>query len=281
MNGRLLRLALVLWCTNCGLCGSALAASQTVALPDWSGEWEMVGLTPNDGGLYVESPEQIEGRWNFPPFNSDTRQAAFRSGPERALREGGPPTTGTAPGFACSFGFPLLMLEAPATFEALVTPRQTALVFSTREVRNVYTDGRPHTPKDEIWPTYWGDSIGHWEGKTLVIETIAVASPFQALLSSQPEAGAAVATSGAGNGPPHIVALFSREARYTERLRLLDSGQLEDELTVDDPLALMMPWKIIRHYRRIANVNRMVFQDCEGDTRHTIVNGRVELRLTP
>jgi hypothetical protein len=280
MSGRLLRHVLAMCGASLCLAGPMQAASPRVTMPDWSGEWEMVGLTPNDGGLYVESPAQIAARWNQAPYSTDARQAAFRSGPERALREGNPSQSGAAPGFACSFGFPLLMLEAPATFEALVTPHQTALVFSTREVRNVYTDGRPHTAPDEIWPTYWGDSIGHWEGQTLVIETIAVNSPFQALLTSQPAAGAVVAMSGAGNGPPRIVALFSREARYTERLRLLDSGQLEDELTIDDPVALTKPWKITRQYRRIANVNRMVFQDCEGDTRHPIVNGRVELRLT-
>jgi hypothetical protein len=268
---------------GCLAAGLATAAQKdATGLPDWSGEWELVGFTPTDGGLYVESIDEMVGRWNRPPYNNDQRQLMFRGEMERGLRER---STGARPSpdppvVLCSVGVPMLMLGSPATFEALITPRQTALVFSTREVRNIYTDGRAHTPADELWSTYWGDSIGHWEGQTLVIDTISVSSPLQALLAGQPEAGAAVGASGGSSGaPPRIVALFSKQARYTERIRLLDSGLLEDEMTVHDPVALSSAWKITQQYRKMANVKRMIFQDCEGDTRHQIVNGALELRL--
>ena len=48
------------------------------------------------------------------------------------------------------------------------------MIVAGREIRHIYTDGRPHPSADEIWPTPWGDSIGHWEGETLVVDTIAV-----------------------------------------------------------------------------------------------------------
>jgi len=171
------------------------------ALPDWSGEWEMVGLTPHDGGLYVESAEQIAVRWKQPQFTDDLVQRAFRANLTLALMNA--LKSGVGFGFACTFGFPMLMLEAPATFEVLATTRQTSLIFSTREVRNIYTDGRPHTPNDEIWPTYWGDSVGHWEGQTLVIDTIAVTSAFLPVSVKQASnAAAAIGLSGGSNGAP-------------------------------------------------------------------------------
>ena len=267
--------------TIAGMSTSAPGAqpAKSTTLPDWSGEWEMVGLTPHDGGLYVESAEQIAARWNEPQFTSDARQRAFSGKLAQVMASH--LQSGAAVGFACTFGFPMLMLESPATFEVLTTPRQTSLIFSTREVRNIYTDGRAHTPDDEIWPTYWGDSVGHWEGQTLVIDTIAVTSAF--LPASVKEASNAVAaiglSGGSKGGPPQIVAAFSARAHYVERIRRLASGELEMALTVDDPVALSSSWKLVRHFRRIAGVRRMIFQDCEGDLRHEIVNGQVTLKL--
>jgi hypothetical protein len=250
------------------------------ALPDWSGEWEMVGLTPHDGGLYVESAEQIAVRWQQPQFTDDLMQRAFRAKLTQALTDAF--HSGVTAGFACTFGFPMLMLEAPATFEVLATARQTSLIFSTREVRNIYTDGRAHTPNDEIWPTYWGDSVGHWEGQTLVIDTIAATSAFlPASVKKASNAAAAIGLSGGSNGaPPQLIAAFSPQAHYSERIRKVASGELEVKLTVDDPIALSSPWRLVRHFRKIPRLTRMIFQDCEGDTRHEIVNGQVTLKLS-
>jgi hypothetical protein len=254
-------------------------AAHRAPLPDWSGEWETVGLTPHDGGLYVESAEQIAVRWNQPQFTDDVRQRAFRVNLMQVLTTA--LQSGVAGGFACTFGYPMLMLESPATFEVLATPRETSLIFSTREVRNIYTDGRAHTPDDEIWPTYWGDSVGHWEGQTLVIDTIAATSAFlPASVKKASNAAVTIGLPGSNGGPVQLVAAFSPQAHYSERIHKLASGELEMELTVDDPVALSSPWKLVRRFRRIPNVARMVFQDCEGDTRHEIVNGQVTLKLS-
>jgi hypothetical protein len=273
-----LTLIFLTWCAMC-CTQSAFSASPVqrgLSPTDWSGEWELVGLTPHDGGLYQETAAEIAARWDRPPYNNDTRQASFIKPLRQAMGQGGRPPSF----FLCTVGYPMLMLESPATLEVLVTPHQTTLVFSTREVRNIYTDGRPHTPQDEIWPTYWGDSIGHWEGQTLVVDTIAVTTPLPAVQRLIPEAGAAVATAGVGGAPPMIAAVFSRQARYTERIRLLKPDLMELEITVHDPMALSDDWKMTRQFRKVVGVNRMVFQDCEGDTRHEIVNGETRLKLS-
>ena len=104
-----------------------------------------------------------------------------------------------------------LMLDSPLMFEVLPTPKETALIFSSREIRHVYTDGRQHTPKDELWATPWGDSIGHWEGQTLVIDTIAVKSAFG---SSESE-GVAVVAFGDVEGEQTIT-ILSPQAHFIE-----------------------------------------------------------------
>ena len=54
-------------------------------------------------------------------------------------------------------------------YEFVVTPDQTwILTENGPNVVRIYTDGREHLEDDLIWPTYTGDSVGHWEDDTLV-----------------------------------------------------------------------------------------------------------------
>ncbi|HEX4074762.1 MAG TPA: hypothetical protein VHX49_05130 [Candidatus Acidoferrales bacterium] len=168
------------------------------------------------------------------------------------------------------------MLDTPLMFEIMPTPKETALIFSSREIRHVYTDGGPHTPADELWATPWGDSIGHWEGQTLVIDTIAVKSPFVASESD----GVPVLAFGDMEGE-RTITILSSKARYIERIRMIDKDHLEDQMTVIDPTNLTAPWHMNRTYERVAHVNRMVYEDCEGEDRNPIVNGRFTLAPPP
>ena len=69
--------------------------------------------------------------------------------------------------------------------------------------------------------TYMGDSRGHWEGNTLVIETVNV--------KDQP---------GVAGG------LFSEQAKLTERITRTGSEDLSYDLTVEDPLTWTKPWSL-------------------------------------
>jgi hypothetical protein len=89
------------------------------------------------------------------------------------------------------------------------------------ETRIIPLDGRPH-----LSPTirqYMGDSIGRWEGDTLVVETTN--------LTDKTGAGA--------NGR----AIFHSDAlRLTERFTRVDAGTLRYEITIDDPVMWTRPW---------------------------------------
>ncbi|MGA8767485.1 MAG: hypothetical protein WB559_10730 [Candidatus Acidiferrales bacterium] len=249
-------------------------------MPDWSGQWENVGATPDASGGFNQSLDEVLKRMQWGPPNKPELQARVdkivASERERldAISRGEDP--GGVDVKACTFGFPLIMLDSPLMFEILPTPKETTLIFSSREIRHVYTDGRPHTPKEDLWATPWGDSIGHWEGQTLVIDTIAVKSPFA---SSESE-GVAVLAFGDVEGMQTIT-ILSPQARFTERIRMLDKDHLEDQMTVIDPAGFTAPWHVNRTYQRVTHIHRMVYEDCEGEDRNPVVNGRFTLAPPP
>ena len=92
------------------------------------------------------------------------------------------------------------------------------------EARVIPLDGRPHAGQNIR--TYLGDSRGHWEGNTLVIETTN-------FLDNKTGVGRN------GNGIPTSEAL-----RLIERFTRVDPDTMHYELTVDDPKIFTRPWKI-------------------------------------
>lgn len=249
-------------------------------LPDWAGQWEIAGATPSASGGYAQSLEEVlheMRKWGPPPY-TPAAQAIFKQVAARvhersqaAFQSGILPRAVTRP--ACTFGFPSVVLHSPLMFEILNTPAETAMIFSNREIRHIYTDGRAHTAPDDLFPTLWGDSIGHWEGQTLVIDTIAV--------SAQGGLKGIMAIGGDSNTQFELVALFSPEVRFIERIRMLDRDQLEDQMTIIDPLAFSAPWVVSRRFSRVKTLTRMIHEDCEGEERNPIVDGRYTLAPPP
>ncbi|MGZ3280275.1 MAG: hypothetical protein ACXU82_02605 [Caulobacteraceae bacterium] len=256
---------------------ASVAEVAAQSLPDWSGQWEIEATRPDaTGGFEHSLDEVVKGMraWGPPPYAPTIgpmveKAIAFQG---RQQKDGAP---ATSPMNTCAFGYPQIMLASPLMFEALVTPKETALIFSGREIRHVYTDGRPHTAKEDLWPTFWGDSIGHWEGQTLVIDTIAVES---ALAPGQPVIPVVAMGDTATNG--RAIALLSRQARFEERLRMVD-GRLEDQMTISDPVLFSAPWHVSRTYTRVTGINHMVHEDCSGLNRNPVVDGKLTLAPPP
>lgn len=251
-------------------------------LPNWTGQWEIVGVTPDAQGGYSQSlAEVVRGmrKWGPPPYKPDARvafekaAAKVQEGSDAAANGTDAPVAGLRA--ACSFGVPMLMLFSPLMFEVLTTPEETAMIFSGREIRHIYTDGRPHTPKDELWPTPWGDSIGHWEGQTLVVDTIDVSSP------SAQDRGPSIVAGGGDNDEVRLIATLSTEVHFIERIRMLDPNHLEDQMTIIDPKNFTAPWHVSRQYDRVTRIHRMVHEDCEGEDRNPVVNGKFTVAPPP
>jgi hypothetical protein len=95
-------------------------------------------------------------------------------------------------------------------------------------LRRVYLDGRKPGAKVLDDPTYAGYSTGHWEGDTLVVDTVAL----------HPDSFIEGFT-------PH-----SDQMTVKERIRFISPGVLEDHITVIDPKALTKPWETVKTYRK-------------------------------
>jgi hypothetical protein len=213
------------------------------ALPNWTGYWiaeSFAGL--NVSGRFADPaaapPVQLR---KTPPYTQEwaAKVAALQTPQSRSTSK------------ECGFPFPFVM-ESPWSFQFLITPEETAVIAGGREVRHIYTDGRAHPPAEDLWANPWGDSIGRWEGQVLVVDTVAVQT---------------------SRFPPVV----SEQARFTERLRMLDADTMENVITVEDPMALTEPWTVTIPYRRVATLDRMVHGDCAENDRNPVVDGAITI----
>jgi hypothetical protein len=85
--------------------------------------------------------------------------------------------------------------------------------------RTIFMDGRPH-PKDFV-PSYYGHSIGYWEGDTLIVDTIGFNENFWLDRYGFPS---------------------TEELHLIERFTRTDSNTMKYEVTIDDPGAYTAPW---------------------------------------
>ncbi len=128
-------------------------------------------------------------------------------------------------------GFPAGMF--PAGYNnayQILQPPGYVVIFSEmiHEVRVIPLDGRPHLPPSlRQWN---GDSIGHWEGDTLVVDTINYN-------------GIGMVATSAATG--RIRSVHESEALHVvERFRRVDAGTISYEVTIDDPNIYSAPWKV-------------------------------------
>jgi hypothetical protein len=135
-------------------------------------------------------------------------------------------------GYCLPHGMPAWMLITHNAFEWLTTPGRVTLLGEVdgNRMRRIYTDRRAH-PEDPD-PTMHGHSIGHWEGGTLVVDTVAVLPQAYVAISE--------ATGVPNDGDMHIV----------ERLHLPKPNVLYDDLEITAPKVLTETWKTTRIFRR-------------------------------
>lgn len=110
----------------------------------------------------------------------------------------------------------------------LQTPQIIAMVHGDYSDRLIYMDGRPH-PKD-LEPSYMGHSIGHWEGNTLVVDTIG--------LNEDTWLG------GGGTSATTIYTSIHSDKEHVMERWTRQGDDITYEATVDDPVALTKPWTI-------------------------------------
>ncbi len=134
--------------------------------------------------------------------------------------------------------------------EILETSKQVTILSEYfNETRRVFTDGRPHPTGDDLEPTYRGHSIGHWEGKTLVVDTVGVRG--DTLFSA--------------SGAPH-----SDQMHIIERIRATGPDNLDWDATIEDPVALLHPVVMSAKLKRAPAEDEIREYVCEESPTHDV-----------
>jgi len=130
-------------------------------------------------------------------------------------------------------GFDLLLGGA---LQILQSPREVTMIFSgNSETRHIWLNV-PHSTNPKL--SWNGESVGHYEGDTLVVDTIGLNN--KTFIDNY--------------RTPH-----SDKLHVTERWRLIEDGKkLEILLTIEDPETFNQPWQALRQYDR---VNRTFAED--------------------
>jgi hypothetical protein len=221
--------AAVLACVIAAFASGASAAGKTAAAGDITGVWMVqepyfLGhpLKPSP----ILTPEALALR--------KKRQEAVEKGYVRSLSNmmcqgGGGPA--------------LSMMRSP--FEVMQGFGRITFIFETEnfnQPRTVYL--KQAKQPDNIFPTANGHSIGRWEGKTLVVDTVGF--------------------SGRSSFPGGVNA--SEAAHMVERFSVSADGKvLSDEITMTDPRNLAQTWTTTLKYDRMADTEERFEVTCEPD----------------
>ena len=136
----------------------------------------------------------------------------------------------------------------PQPRKIIQTPKLIVILYEAQGgVRQVFMDGRPlpsAVPNSDPEPWWYGYSTGKWEGDTLVVQSAGFRDGGWLDI----------------NGSP-----LTDAAKWTERFRRVNYGNLEIEITVDDPKAYTKPWTVTVH-QQFAGDTELIDEICaEGE----------------
>lgn len=112
----------------------------------------------------------------------------------------------------------------PQPRKIVQTPDLMVIMYEANYgLRQVFMDGRPLPKPDDVEPWWYGYSVGHWEGDTLVVETVGFRDDVWLDVEGSP---------------------LTSSGKMIERFRRPTFGHLVMDITVEDPKAYTKPWTV-------------------------------------
>src|SRR5579883_334852 len=232
------RVIVFLVASACFLGFSLAADAQQRSATDLSGVWFMRS-GPNTRYLGATFMAQTPPMTPWAADKMKLNRPSFGANGVAASNDPVNPTTGDTVG-CFPPGVPRIYLH-PFPMEIIQTPGRVLMVYEFNHfVRQIFTDGRKHNT--DLGPTWMGDSIGKWDGDTLVADTIGFND--KTWLDRA--------------GHPH-----SEDMHVIERFRRVDPNTLKINLTIEDPKAYTQPWtsELTFQLRKDWNITEMICED--------------------
>jgi hypothetical protein len=235
----------------------AKAWTQMSKLPDlWQGTWLSISPIADDFSAPGDyTPFALEYIKKYVPTDDSPFANCTPLGMPYAMNIGGMPMK-----FFQSPGMIALYIESSGAF------------------RFIHMDGRKHSDRPN--PTFMGESIGHWEGDTLVVDTTGLLPGTLFQIGKQ---GKDVARQ--GDPSPMAGVIFGPHGpkmRLVERMRLVNFNTLENQTTIYDDTIFKQPYAVPprRYSRGIERLNEPQEWVC-SDNRDYIdpVTGRLEINV--
>jgi hypothetical protein len=204
---------------------AAAGAEATINPPPQARDWAALAQLPDWSGVWTPNMSDQDARIKSDPVPWNKAAAEQIAQLEAAEKHGDPKGLFVN---CLPESMPSWMLITHNAMEFLFTPGRVTILGESdgNRLRRIYTDGRVH-PADPD-PTFHGHSIGHWEGDTLVVDTVAILPETYIAVSE--------AVGLPNNGDMHVI----------ERIRLDKSDILRDDIEITAPHVLTKPWKTTR-----------------------------------
>jgi hypothetical protein len=203
---------------------------------------DFTGIWLNQGGIGW-TPGKPPGLGQNPPLTPKYQQI-FNT--HQANAAAGKPT-GDITANCLPQGMPRIMTMT-YPMEVSMAPDHVKIYAEWMEqTRRIYTDGRPLDPEPD--PTFYGQSVGHWEGNVLVSTAFGFHPDTNLEASGLPKSDKMIAY---------------------ERFWLADDDTLRDEITLVDPNALTKPWTVTKTYKRAPPGFKLMAYVCLENNRNPI-----------
>jgi len=140
----------------------------------------------------------------------------------------------------------------PQPREVVQTPREIVVLYEANgNVRRILTDGRP-LPNDDPTPWFYGYSVGHWEGDTLVVETTGFRDDVWLDVEGSP---------------------LTSSGKMIERWRRPKFGLMQIDITIEDPKAYTKPFTVRVNHQLMPDTELMEFVCQDRDAGHYVGKG--------
>jgi hypothetical protein len=221
------------------------------SVPDFSGLWAhpwLPGYEPMASGPTslinrsrrngVSNPVQLVGDYTNPILKPETAATVKKFGEMSIAYYGFPnPRNQCWPN-----GIPFVL--SSNGMEIFQKPNEVVIIYQVdHQVRRIRMNAQ-HPAK--VTPSYYGDSVGRYDGDTLVIDTIGINERSWLDTAGHEH-----------SGKLHLI----------ERLQKVDDTHLKYTVTYDDPVFFTEPWTITRTFTRGKPTDRIMTYSCEENNK--------------